>query len=153
MLRQWRDVSPSSCLPYCRSPTDMNIRGNSQCSQNRGGGPLSREINIKPLEKNKGKWAQLTPNILKKISSFITKEFTFQVHIWNSHLTTNLTMNQWQLGKFYLKYTILYIKVMFFDTEGESFQCRFLYFLLGETQQTNSWLVSTRITPKEFGLV
>lgn len=43
--------------------------------------------------------------------------------------------------------------VMIFYTGGESSQCRFLYFLPNETQHTNSRLVSTTITPKEFGLV
>lgn len=31
----------------------MNIRRNSQCLQNRGGGPLKGEISMKALEKNK----------------------------------------------------------------------------------------------------
>lgn len=118
MLREWRKVSRSSCLSYCRSPTDTNTRRNSQCSQNRRGRPLSGEISMKALEQNKDKWAQLIPNVLKKISSFINKEFTFQVHIWSSHLTTILTMNQWQLGKFYLKYIILYTMLWFFIREG-----------------------------------
>lgn len=33
----------------------MNIRRNSQCSQNRGGGLLLGEMSMKALEKNKDK--------------------------------------------------------------------------------------------------
>lgn len=51
------------------------------------------------------------------------------------------------------KMHIIFTKILHFGGERESSEYWFLYFLLTETQQTDSWLVSTTIAPKQFGLV